>query len=303
MQLMSIGGLLVKFHLKYEHGLSTAYYRDTVRQRILNTKPIEQTHDRTCEIHVLTCAKDWINLVWTLKTFYYYSNRHYALCIHDDGTLTKNDLAALKYHFPNARMIDRPSADARILAELETYPSCLEFRKSNHLAPKVFDFRSYLESDRMLLLDSDILFYRSPIELLQSIEDPNYLLNTVNGDIASAYTVDPKMVQEKCGFAMIQRFNSGLGLIHRASLNLDWIEEFLSLPGIIGHFWQIEQTLYALCSSRFGGELLPDAYNVRLNQGIGCSPSRHYVGAIRHLMYSEGIRQLVRQGFLKELEA
>jgi hypothetical protein len=27
--------------------------------------------------------------MWTLKTFYHYSNRHYALCIHDDGTLTQ----------------------------------------------------------------------------------------------------------------------------------------------------------------------------------------------------------------------
>lgn len=298
---MSIGSLVLQFHQKYEHGLQTAYFRDTVRFRILKTEPIAQTDDRTCEIHVLTCSKDWLNLVWTLKTFYHYSNRRYALCIHDDGTLTKSDRESLQHHFPNARIIDRASADARIFTELEAYPRCLEFRCSNHLAPKVFDFASYLESDRMLLLDSDILFYRSPIELLQRIEDPDYLLNAVNSDIANAYTVDPKIVQEKCGFEMIQKFNSGLGLIHQASLNLDWIEEFLSLPNIIGHFWQIEQTLYALCSSRFGAELLPSAYTVRLDHGIGSSPSRHYVGAIRHLMYGEGIRQLVRQGFLKEL--
>ncbi len=98
---------------------------------------------------------------------------------------------------------------------------------------------------------------------------------------------------------MIQRFNSGLGLIHKASLNLDWIEEFLSLPNIIGHFWQIEQTLYALCSSRFSGELLPPVYDVHLDRGTNGTPCRHYVGKIRHLMYSEGIRQLVGQGFLK----
>lgn len=297
---MSLGSLLLKTRQKYEHGLRTAYLRDTVRFRILNTKPIAQTTDHTCEIHVLTCAKDWLNLIWTLKTFYHYSNCRYALCIHDDGTLTENDRATFRHHFPDARIIDRPSADTRILQELQAYPRCLEFRKTNHLAPKVFDFASYLESDRMLLLDSDILFFNEPTALLQRIEDPNYHLNAVNGDISNAYTIAPEVVQEKYGFTMIQRFNSGLGLIHQASLNLKWIEEFLSLPNIIGHFWQIEQTLYALCSSRYGGELLPPTYNVHLEGGINGAPCRHYVGKIRHQMYGEGIRCLVNQGFLRE---
>jgi len=82
-------------------------------------------------------------------------------------------------------------------------------------------------------------------------------------------------------------------------MRLDWIEEFLGLPGIQdGHFWRIEQTIYALCSSRHGVELLPDEYTVYLEQGIGTRPLRHYVGAIRHLMYREGIARLAKDGLL-----
>ncbi len=297
---MSLGSLALKIRTKYQHGVGAAYYKDIVRNRILDTQPIAQTSDRACEIHVFTCSQDWLNLIWALKSFYWASNRQYALCIHDDGTLTAANRATLQQHFPNARIIDRPSADARVLAGLQNYPRCLEFRQSNHLAPKVFDFASYLESDRMLLLDSDILFFAEPTELLQRIEDPTYLLNTVNGDVSSAYTVNPQVVKDKLGFDVIDRFNSGLGLIHKASFNLDWIEEFLALPDILGHFWRIEQTLYALLSSRFGAELLPPAYDVHLEGGIGNSPSRHYVGQIRHLMYDEGIRQLKNQNFLRK---
>ena len=297
---MSLGSLALKIRTKYQHGVGAAYYKDVVRNRILDTQPIAQTSDRTCEIHVFTCSQDWLNLVWALKSFYWASKRQYALCIHDDGTLTTANRATLQQHFPNARIIDRPSADARVLAELQNYPRCLEFRQSNQLAPKVFDFSSYLASDRMLLLDSDILFFSEPTELLQRIEDPGYLLNTVNGDVSSAYTIDPQVVKDRLSFDVIDRFNSGLGLIHKASFNLDWIEEFLALPDILGHFWRIEQTLYALLSSRFGAELLPSAYDVHLDGGIGNSPSRHYVGQIRHLMYDEGIRQLKNQNFLRK---
>ena len=145
----------------------------------------------------------------------------------------------------------------------------------------------------MLLLDSDVLFFDEPVELLRRIEDPDYRMNSVNADIQSAYTVDPAVVLERCGVTLIPRFNSGLGVIHRDSLNYDWIEEFLGLPDIVGHFWRIEQTLYALCSSRCGGELLPPDYDVFLEGSLGSRQSRHYVGAIRHLMYREGIRTLV----------
>jgi hypothetical protein len=108
-------------------------------------------------------------------------------------------------------------------------------------------------------------------------------------------------VRELTGVELGDRINSGLALVHRESMRLDWIEEFLSIPGIVGHFWRIEQTLYALCASKYGVELLPAEYDVRLAEGIGSRPSRHYVGAIRHLMYSEGMRHLVRRGFLQEV--
>lgn len=294
---MSLGSMVLKVKHKYQYGLRTAYLRDIVRFRILDTQPIANTTDSTCEIHVFTCSKDWLNLIWALKSFYWASKRHYALCIHDDGTLAEGERDVLRQHFPNARVIDRPSADAQVLAELQAYPRCLEFRQTNHLAPKVFDFASYLESDRMLLLDSDILFFAEPTELLRRIESPEYALNTVNGDVSSAYTVDPQVVKDRLGFEVIDRFNSGLGLIHRSSMRLDWIEELLALPDIVGHFWRIEQTLYALFSSRFGAELLPSAYDVHLEGGINGAPCRHYVGKIRQLMYSEGMAHLIKHNF------
>ncbi len=287
-----IGRLLLKTRQTFQHGLKTAWYRDVVRKRILHTRPIEAGDISVCEIHVLTSDTDWLNLMWALKSFYHASDRRYGLCIHDDGTLTDETREILSHHFPAARVLNRQTCEQEVLASLAKYPLCNEFRHTNHLSPKVFDFRYYLNSDRMLLLDSDVLFFHEPIELLRRIENPNYELNSVNGDVASAYTVDPDDVKQRFGVDLIERFNSGLGVIHKQSLNLDWIEEFLAIPGIIGNFWRIEQTLYALCSSRFGTELLPSEYDVFLQGELGKRQSRHYVGAVRHLMYKEGIKKL-----------
>ena len=303
---MSIGALVLKFRQKYEHGLATAHWRDRVRPKILQTPPVRGTVEtQHCELHVLTSAGDWLNLIWGLKSFYHYSGRHYALCIHGDPSLTAEHQATLQEHFPDARIIDRAAADARATEALAGYPLALALRQQHNLSPnspKIFDFPAYLESDRLFLFDSDLLFFQEPTELLRRLEDPSYTLNSVNGDTASAYTVDPAIVKEKMGFELIERFNSGLGVIHRQSLSYDWLEEFLTLPDITSHFWRIEQTLFALCSSRYGVELLPPEYSVRLDKGLGERPMRHYVGTIRQLLYGEGIARLVGQGFLQALE-
>ncbi len=293
------GALCLRFRQKFGHGLRVAWYRDVVRPRILSTAPICGTMDKRCEIHVLTSKADWLNLLWALKSFYLTSGRRYALCIHEDGSLAASEVSTLEEHFPDARVIRRTVADAKLADILKKFPRSLSFRKTNQLAPKIFDFVAFLEADRMALFDSDLLFFAEPRGYLQRVEDPAYRWNTFNSDVDGAYTVDPNLVRGQIGHEVLARVNTGFGLVHGDSIRWDWIEEFLALPGILdGHFWRIEQTLFALCSSRYGAELLPDEYTVRLGPGIETRPFRHYVGAIRHLMYGEGMAHLVSRGFL-----
>ena len=287
-------------HSRFRHGLRTFYYRDLVRPRILSTAPVKQTVSDVCEIHVLTSESDLLNMLWALKSFYRISGSTFKLCIHDDGSLQRASRELLSNHFPNARLILRSDADLVMNEALQSYPLCKQLRASHCLALKLFDFLHYLESDRLLLIDSDILFFRHPTELLRRIEDPTYLCNTVNGDVKDSYTVTADAVREQCGFFLQSRFNSGLGLIHRKSVTFADVERYLSLPNITSHPWLIEQTLFALCSSQHGVQLLPQDYDVSLATPLEARPCRHYVGAIRHLLYDEGIRKLVQTGFLRQ---
>jgi hypothetical protein len=294
------GALWLWIRQKFGHGLRVAWYRDVVRPRILATTPIGDTTDNRCEIHALTSSGDWLNLIWALKSFYLVSGRRYALCIHEDGSLRPDDLANLRRQFPAARIIRRVEADAKLAKTLRDFPRSLEFRNTNLLAPKVFDFIAFLQSERMVLFDSDLLFFASPTAYLKRAEDPNYGKNTFNADCGHGYTVEPEAVRDLIGHKLLPRVNTGFGLVHRDSVRWQWTEEFLALPGLLsGHFWRIEQTLLALCSSRYGTELLPDEYTLRLEAGIGGRPFRHYVGKIRHLMYGEGMARLVDDGFLR----
>jgi hypothetical protein len=301
---MTPGALWLRVHQKLRHGLRVAWYRDVVRSRILKTPPVCGTNDRACEIHVLTSKDDLLNLLWALKSFYAVSSRRYAICVHEDGTFSEKEYSLLRTHFPDARIIWKRDADVEVSKVLAAYPRCQAFRLNNVLAPKIFDSFIFRESDRVVLFDTDLLFFKEPTAFSKRAEDPGYRLNVFNGDVGTAYTVDPEAVRECVGREVVSRVNTGFGLVHARSIQWEWIEEFLALPGILdGHFWRIEQTLFALCSSRYGAELLPVEYSVRLVGSVGERPMRHYVGAIRHLMYGEGMAALTASGFIEHLRA
>ena len=294
---MSIGSNILYLRQTFGDGLTVYRYRNRLRPRILDTPAISGIgRDSQAEIHVLTRADDWLNLVWTLKSFYLVTGRRYGLCVHDDGTMGEDGRDALEAHFPGLRYIPAARSDAETAEALAAYPRTLAFRKDFKLARKVVDFRHYLRGERMLLLDSDVLFFEHPVELLRRIEDPAYRKNSLNADISTSYTVEAATVKAELGIEMVERINSGLGLIHRASMDFEHVERLLAIPGILGHFWRIEQTVYALASMLHGYEMLPPEYDVYRGEGLGDRPSRHYVGEIRNLMYTEGMRRLRKQG-------
>ena len=103
---------------------------------------------------------------------------------------------ALRHHFPAARIIRRAEADAKLAkVSCGLSPQSAHFRNTNLLAPKVFDFIAFLNSDRMAVFDSDLIFFAEPTTYLQRIEDRSYRCNTFNARCGSRLHVEPDAVR------------------------------------------------------------------------------------------------------------
>lgn len=299
MSSVSIGSLWLNLQRKYGKGLRVAYARDFVRPRIFKTAPIETPDSGSVELHVLTSKGDWMNLVWSLKTFFHCSEFRMPICIHEDGSLPDEAKNLIRAHFPQARLLEKPDADKQIESKIKDFPRIRAFRERHPLAIKVFDFSFFLKSERMFLFDSDLIFYSRPDVLIERLQDPDYQKNSVNEDIDTAYNMSFEDAKKLYAVELIPRFNSGLGLIHASSMNWDWFEEWLGYPGIFEHHWRTEQTLFAMASSKFGVELLPKEYQVYRGPRLKDRSVRHYVGEIRHLMYKEGMLEHSQIGLLQ----
>lgn len=291
----------IRFQELNREGWRRAFRRSRGQRPILATAPVRTRGRGSVEVRALTWRRDWVNLVWTLKTFYRFAEVDFPLFIHDGG-LTPRQADRLQQHFPDATIVAQAEADEQITSYLRSRGlfRCLDFRLRSHFGRKLFDFFVFSESERIISLDSDVLFFRQPSGLIAC---PNGLRrNLFNRDCDYWYPLDLDGMEATFGVRPEPRINSGVSSIWCDSLDLGRIEAWLSEPAIYKSPWLTEQTLHALNSTVYGVGLLPDTYasgstNLPINERV----CHHYPNAFRHLMYAEGMAYLVENGFLDSL--
>ena len=279
-----------------KRGWSAAYHDYKVRPLIQKWNwPFWNDAPMSVPVHVLTGEKDWQLCAWMLASFFHYTEQTWNVVIHDDGTLTdaiRRELAAL---FKNARIIPRAQADATLDSVLKPLPFCYEYRGMHPLALKIFDMPYYCEAPQFIMLDSDVLFFRRPQEIVDWAQALPAKDCWFMEDAQESSLITAGEAREELDVKLWSRVDTGLGLVHRAAVDLDFCDRALALTSILrGHIWRVEQTLYALCASRNGrGGLLPKTYEVSLKRHAATDAiARHYGGASRDRFYGEGLKRL-----------
>jgi len=282
-------------------GWRNARRRAAYQRRILDTPPVRTGRAGPVEVRVLTWRRDWINLIWALKSFYHFAEVDYPLFIHDGGLLP-HQAAQLRRHFPDAAIVPGAEAEARVAEQFAArgLRRCLDYRRRNVSTRKLFDFFALSEADYLVIIDSDIVFFARPDLLL--VPPGGVAVNRYNRDIETSYSMSPAELEATFGLRPPEAINSGLALVRRDSIDFAAIDGWLEHPKLFNDKWVTEQTLHALCSTVHGVELLPETYLVANTPGLPADPvCKHYPGFFRPLLYQEGMARLVRSGFLKDL--
>lgn len=139
------------------------------------------------ELHMLLGRKHVGMALWAVKSFLHATKRSFKVVLHDDGTLSEDDLVKLKTHLVGARIIRKREADAIMRQILAAYPNCFEYRftsrdTTDHRGTKynmrifslrLFDFNLLADSKKTLVLDADVLFFKEPKEILDWATSPS----------------------------------------------------------------------------------------------------------------------------------
>jgi hypothetical protein len=287
---------------KVKARIAYRYYR-AVAKRILYSKPVVCGKRGLYEIHLLTCKRDLILTLWSLKTYFYFSGSLPHVFIHEDGSLEKEDIQMLKGHFLEAQIITREHADAAIGAWLEEYPYSREYRLASKRPQviKVFDFHYFSKTKKILMLDPDILFFSRPQEMLTCLDAGEGFFST---DYQNAYSFSRETLKGLLHKDIVEKINIGIAFLPRAEIyDIRMIEAYAKLMQERNYprpFWA-GQTAFALLISNnvLSFKPLPKTYQISKMAATRSTVSHHYVNdGSRNNFYIQGVSRLVKEGFI-----
>ncbi|MEA5573950.1 hypothetical protein [Calothrix sp. UHCC 0171] len=258
-------------------------------------------------VRSLVCHRDVDMAILCLGSLLKFSSETIHLVIHDDSSLTDEDIDKLQSGFQNCdvnhsstEIIRRDEADELMQQQLQLYPNALKYRNANVVGGlKLLDIPLLSQGD-IAFCDSDILFLR-PFQRMFYF--PNTETSAIfQMDCREAYAILPwklltlpkiKLAQnraidgENYRVKLLSRVNSGLMFIRKKAYDLDFIEWLVSQNICQSDIFWHGQTYWSAIGYHIGSQ----QYNpqqvvvVQSKQSITDETiAAHFVSRYRHFL-------------------
>ncbi|MDB5132575.1 MAG: hypothetical protein JWR02_2324, partial [Mucilaginibacter sp.] len=295
--------------IKFELQFNNPHYYTRVSQKIVKTAYQALLHKKLDKLSPITLQKENARLTLSIlankKRFYESIASLYSFCFwkrdiyihyHEDGTLTIKEIDLLKKIFPGIKIFIRSENNLKVQNYLSSkgLHNCAKLRGYYLFSIKLFDMIIEKRTPYMLHIDSDVLFFSKPNEILDIIETGSFN-GCYNLDVGNVYTFDDDTMSQYIPTPILNRFNSGI-LLH----NFD--ESFFNFADLVMDnkpqavtSWVIEQTLFAMYATLKGNFLaLPKYYDLaRKERALGNKlVSEHYVHNTGYDMHKDFIYKL-----------
>jgi hypothetical protein len=269
--------------------------RKVLRQRvrkqaleILQIYPITDTLHPP--IHLLLCRRDYEMAIISALVLNHLGNKGHRYIFHDDGSLDHRIEAIIHKFLPESVFIRRSDADVMAKQKLSEYPHLLSLRHKNILSLKLTDMVLFAQNDRIAYLDSDVLFFKYPLEYMQALQTASKT-SFFNRDISDAY------IANSCDIPRSPRINSGLWVVNKENFNFHLMESWLTNSYYKSHLsdYRLEQTFFAMLAGMTSCRHFSTGYDVNFEKLPETAICKHYVGRIRYGYELEGLKYLINK--------
>lgn len=251
--------------------------------------------DPDFELHTICSKQDLWMLAWMLRSFLIMSKLKPVVIIHDDGTLDKATEELIQSKFPNTKIMFREETTKRILAMPEVPDIVKQSRVRCHFfLDKLTNILVFSKAKRVIASDTDILYYKTPTEVVDFIlgktSSEALVQRQINEEIIFDLMVDDFYVEKhKPNARQIALMNGGYVIIDKDKFNLEQLAEFLEHTKRPFEDYFIEMAGWACLSSQVNFEFLsPTKYAIKgfLNDSMAM---KHYTSPRRYEMFAYGI--------------
>ena len=216
----------------------------------------------TAELHILSGASQFWSCLLALKSVLRFIHQ-VSVAIHSDGTLTRQHERVFREHFPGVRLISKEVADEAVGLALEDFPNCREFRSQNVVLAQVFDYSLLSMTNKIIAMDSDILFLGRPGEVIDWIKRDQHRSLYSFEPLPFSPLIDRIYITQlhSHGFKFAPHLCGGFICTYRELLNLPLLEQYCEYvkAKCTDRFYRA-QTMSALLVAQEDWALLPSSY-------------------------------------------
>lgn len=288
--MIELKNIVLAFFKYGPRGFSYLWMRYAIAPRILRCSNLEPaTRIQDLSMHMLSGRRDFLMALWSLASYYRVSQAVGRLYFHSDGTLDDTHKKVINTLFPSATFVDARTVVQDHIDFFNAHPALKEFRAtySKFQAKKLLD--PYLASNLplRLILDSDMLWFKNPIEIVDAVNAgvPQALMMS-NQDARIHVTFrDGSHTSDEVAWA-----NSGIVLYRREQFSLHAFEAYLAHCDYLGKKF----TDQACFATLLHPTLLPgDRYLIKgtLTEDV---VMRHYTAPQRLKFYFYGLNRVWR---------
>ena len=279
--------------------------REQYRPLLAELPPLPQFQESRFELHMLCGHRDADMGIWASWSLMRFLDGRARLYVHSDGTLTKEDESFWGQIIGEGGLVvvHRKESDSKVEDALASTAAYLyPWRCSNWASAQLVDVHFFGDAQQLLILDSDVLTFSRPQEVVDSLSAPNPTFAWCR-DLRDAYSASPEVLHDITGIQVPRRLCAGFLVTPRLS-----VEDFLMLDNemktldedpriLLGHFWSC-QTYYALIASKCPqSQEFPKGYSITDGKTTQQQVLRHYVGIpkVRFRYFSEGLVRITEQ--------
>lgn len=277
------------------HRLQCDFMRRMIMPALLRREPPAYP-EGPVSVVALVSHSSWLMGLWMARSLDHHSGLNWQHVWLDDGTLTEEDVAAASRSLRRLRVVRKKESDALLEPVLASRPFLRKTTLEHPVFRRAFLLPLIEPGDRLICIDTDILFFAPPREILAWAQAPAADTACFMYDPVTYYSPGEEILSAWMGRPIRPHVNGGLILYPRGWLDYDFSEnlvrEFFDFPS---RTWHLEQALVAANLTKIPAQPLSKEHEITFQPARrGFCVCRHYVsdGRTRDFFYTEGIREL-----------
>lgn len=220
--------------------------RKEMEKASANLTPV-RSYKTGLAIYFLTGKRYLYQTLFCIQSLAKVSKQEFNFHIVDDGSFDENDIKFINQKLPNCTIYDKIAIDKRLkeILPIEQFPYLHHKREVYPHIKKLTDIHIFDENKWKLVLDSDMLFWNEPLEVINWLKSPDGPLYMLDCTEAYGYT---KQIMEELAKCKIQPLIN-VGAIGLASNSINWnqLENWcIQLEQKEGTTYYLEQALSAM---------------------------------------------------------